>query len=517
MKKPLQYLRFLAIALVCTPVLFGPFCPPGYSLAAGPNASAPPTDPFASALDEKMPGWLSEYNVPGAVVSYIQDGEIVWTKAFGVADRAKGTPMSIDDVFSTASASKALTAWGVMKLVELGRVDLDTPVDEYLKRWHLPSSQFDSSGVTIRRVLSHTAGLSVNGYAGYYPRRFPVPSLMEVLDGQNQGSGAVRIAWEPGAGYHYSGGGYTVLQMVIEDVTGERFPDYMKREILTPLGLTQGGWTWTAALKANAATPYGFRGDDVMEYRTFGTLGIGDYIASVPDYAKFIAALVAGPNGEPPGRGVLKPETIALMTTAQPNTGGYGFGYATVPLLDGTGVISHGGASDGWVSWFALAPRQRTGFVFCAACDLAQPIRYNVHDLWVTAALGRESSVDPDWLLPTPNPGAPLIIVLIVVAVVLAAVALVSGRRVFMDARHGRRSWQAKPRLLSKIAVGLWALFAVAWIYFFHTSLPLWLPSSVPDIRWPSEMIWVTAALLLCVSLSIIKLFFPKRSSEGVS
>jgi len=473
-------------------------------------------DPFAAALDEKMPGWLSEYNVPGAVVSYIRDSEVVWTKAFGVADRATGTPMSVDSLFCTGSASKALTAWGVMKLVEQGRVDLDAPADEYLKRWHLPPSEFDSSGVTIRRVLSHTAGLTVNGYAGYYPRRFPVPSLAEVLNGQNQGNGAVQVSWEPGTGYHYSSGGYTVLQMVIEDVTGEPFEDYMKREILVPLGLTQGGWTWTPALKATAATPYGFRGNDVMEYRTFATLGIGDYITSVPDYAKFIAALVAGPNGELPGRGVLKRATIALMTTTQPGSGGYGFGYATETLPDGTDLISHGGASDGWVSWFALAPELGSGFVFCSACDLAQPIRYRVHDLWATVALGKDSGVDPNWLLATSNPGAPLVIILIVVAVALAAVALVSGRRLFMDVRTGRRSWQTKPRLRSRISVGLWAALAVAWIYVFHTSLPMWLPPSVPDIRWPSEMVFVTTALLLCIFISVIKLFFPKRSFADV-
>lgn len=510
--RSLRYLCLFIAAFVCIPVLFIQFSPPGCFLAIAENNTDMPDDPFAVALDEKMPNWLSEYDVLGAVVSYIQDGEVVWTKAFGVADRVKGTPMRTDNVFCTASASKALTAWGVMKLVEQGKIDLDAPVDQYLKRWHLPPSQFDSRAVTIRRILSHTAGLTVNGYAGYYPRRHPLPSLKEVLDGQNQGNGAVQIGWEPGTGYHYSGGGYTVLQMVIEDVTGESFVDYMKGEILAPLGFTQGDWTWTNALKANAATPYGFRGDDVMEYRTFATLGIGNHISSVPDYARFIAMLVTGQNGEPPGRGVLKPETIALMTTTQPSSGGYGFGYTTVPLPDGTKLMSHGGASDGWVSWFALAPEQRNGFVFCAASDLAQPLRYRVHDLWATVALGKDSPVDPDWFLPTPNPGAALIVIPIIVAGVLGIIALLSAWRLLMDIRAGRRRWQAKPRLLSKVSMGLWAVFVIGWIYFFHTPLPLWLPPSVPDIRWPSEMIFTTIALLACIFLSVIKYFFPKQS-----
>lgn len=510
--KSLKWLGFSLIASVGTLALFSQFSSVGYSLATSGNSVEMFNDPFAAALDDKMQGWLSEYDVPGAVVSYIQDGAVAWTKAFGVADRTKEIPMRVDNVFCTASVSKALTAWGVMRLVEQGKIELDAPVDQYLKRWHLPLSQFDSRGVTVRRVLSHTAGLTVNGYAGYYPRRSLLPSLKGVLDGQNQGNGAVQIAWEPGRAYHYSGGGYTVLQMVIEDVTDEPYTDYIKREILTPLGLTQGDWVWTPSLKANAPVPYGFRGDDVMQYRTFATLGIGNYMSAVPDYARFVAAVVLGPNGEPPGRDVLKLETIALMTTTQPNSGGYGLGYATVPLPDGTKLISHGGASDGWVTWFALAPEQRNGFVFAAASDLAQPLRYRVHDLWATIAMGKVSTVNPELLTPTPNPGGILILVPIAIAIVLGIIAVWSAWQLWTEIRIKRRRWQAKPRILSICVVGLWFLFIVIWIYYFYTSLPLPLPPGIPDIRWPQEMIWTTISLFGCVFLSVIKAFFPKQT-----
>lgn len=331
------------------------------------------------------------------------------------------------------------------------------------------------------------------------------------MDGRNQGDGAVYIGWEPGSGYHYSGGGYTVLQMVIENVTGEPYTQYMKREILAPLGLTQGDWVWTPALKALAPTPYGYH-HDVVSYNQFATFGIGNYISSVADYAKFIAAAVPGPNGEPAGRGVLKPETITLMMTTQPNSGGYGFGYATEPFPDGTKLVEHGGASGGWVTIFALAPEQRNGFVFAAACDLAQPLRYSVYDLWATVAMGKASPVKPEWLMPTPVPSAGLLLIPPIIAGVLGIIAIWGLWRLWQDIRSGRRSWQAKPGVISLLIAGLWFLFAVVWIYYFHTSLPLPLPSTFPDIRWPPEMIWTTIALMACISLSIIKIFYRRQA-----
>ena len=466
---------------------------------------------FAAALEESMPLWLVKYNVPGAVVSYIDNGEVTWTKAFGVADRRTGAPMRTDSTFCFASCAKSMTAWGVMHLVEQGQVDLDAPVDQYLKRWHLPPSQYDPGGVTIRRVLSHTAGLTVGGYGGYFARRYPIPSLEQVLDGQNQWNGAVQIAWEPGSGFHYSGGGYTVLQMVIEDVTGEPYAEYVKREILNPVGLTEGDWTWTPALKNGAATPYGFRGDDVMQYRQFATLGIGNYISSVPDFARFIAAGVPGPNGEPVGRGVLKPETVALIMSAQPDGIGYGFGYAVGQFSDGTPVVLHGGASDGWVAFFALAPEQRNGFVFAAASDLAQPLRYSVYELWATVAMGKTAPIKPEALMPTANPDKVSVPVSLILAAVLGAIAVRGAVQLRLEIGSRRRRWQLKLGTLSAITAGFWVLFSAAWVYYFHASLPIWLPPSVPDFRWPQEMIWVTLAMMACIMLGMIKAFYVKK------
>ena len=220
-------------------------------------------DPFAVALEGRMPALLLGYRVPGVVVSYIKNGDVVWTKAFGRANLKTGAPMQPDMVFNHGSNGKVLTAWGIMRLVEEGKVNLDAPANRYLKRWQLRSSKFDANAVTIRRLLSHAAGLSVHGFLDYNQRR-RLPSLVEILEGKNQAemfngevNGPVFIKWEPGSQAHYSGGGFVILQMVIEDVTGESFAAFMYREVTSPLGIPRLQWVWTRQLEDAAPVPYG--------------------------------------------------------------------------------------------------------------------------------------------------------------------------------------------------------------------------------------------------------------------
>lgn len=113
-----------------------------------------------------------------------------------------------------------------MKLVETGAIDLDEPVSRYLSRWQLPETECDNEGVTMRRLLSHTVGLSLHGYPGFHPDE-PLPTLEESLSGATDGAGAVYLVREPGSEWEYSGGGYTLAQLIIEEITGQPFAEYM--------------------------------------------------------------------------------------------------------------------------------------------------------------------------------------------------------------------------------------------------------------------------------------------------
>ncbi|MCR6645848.1 MAG: beta-lactamase family protein [Terricaulis sp.] len=145
-------------------------------------------------------------------------------------------------IFQVASLSKWLTAWGVLKLAEEGRIDLDAPVSHYLTRWQLPASEYDHNEVTVRRLLAHNAGLTDGlGFLGFRPDQ-AIPSLEQELanttDVLPSADGEIRVGAEPGSGWRYSGGGYLILQLMIEDVTGENFDAFMRREIFVPLGMS---------------------------------------------------------------------------------------------------------------------------------------------------------------------------------------------------------------------------------------------------------------------------------------
>jgi CubicO group peptidase (beta-lactamase class C family) len=240
--------------------------------------------------------------------------------------------------------------------------------------------------VTPRRLISHTAGLTVHGFKDY-EQGVPLPSLLEVLEGKNQDDGAVFINWEPGTTNVYSGGGFVIAQMIIEDVSGLPFAEFMRREVAKPLGLSSLEWVWTPELERHAPTPYDEEQKEVG-YRQLASQAIGSEICNVPDFARFVAAAVTGPHNEPPGRGVLKPETISIMLQSQPNvpqsTGlGYGFGFAK-----GEKFPAHSGHNPGWYAVFAISVERRDGFIVASNSFNGSSLNDAVGKLWGKACRG---------------------------------------------------------------------------------------------------------------------------------
>jgi CubicO group peptidase (beta-lactamase class C family) len=340
-------------------------------------------DHFAVALQERMPALLASNKAPGAVVSYIRNGVVAWTKAFGLADVRTSLPMRPNMVFNHGSDGKVLTAWAMMRLVEAGKVELDAPANRYLKRWQIRSTRFDPNGVTPRRLISHTAGLTVHGFKDY-ERGVPLPSLAEMLEGKNQDDGVVFINWEPGTTNVYSGGGFVIAQMIIEDVSGEPFAEFMRREVAKPLGLSSLEWVWTPRLQRRAPTPYDEEQKDVG-YRQLASQAIGSEICTLPDFARFVAAAVVGPHNEPPGRGVLKPETISIMLQTQPNvqpSGGLGYGIGSGR---GEKFLVHSGGNPGWSAFFLISVERRDGFVIASNSSRGGAVNDAVTKLWAKA------------------------------------------------------------------------------------------------------------------------------------
>lgn len=255
-----------------------------------------------------------------AALILIQKGEVVAAHPFGIANAAKKIPVEIDrTLYQMASVSKMVTAWGIMKLVEDGMIALDKPANQYLKRWQFPMSQY-SNKVTIRHLLSHTGGLDdLFGYAGFLPSE-SIQSLEESLtltkDSTSGKSRGVTVAREPGQNWLYSGGGYTVLQLLIEEVTQQSFSDYMEKAILKPLGMEKSSFDWEAIAASGRIDKLATSFDEELQpspHRRYTATAAASLYATPQDMARFIQAYSRKNL-------VLKQQTLKQMMQPQPGT-----------------------------------------------------------------------------------------------------------------------------------------------------------------------------------------------------
>ena len=203
------------------------------ALAFATGSSKPRDD-----LDTFVMTQMARRHIPGLSLAVVQDGRIVAVRAYGVTDTSGGKTVDTTTLFQAGSISKSVSALGALHLVEQHRLYLDTDVNATLKTWKVPPSQFTSTKpVTLRGLLSHTAGLTVHGFPGYAIDA-PKPTLVQVLDSSGPTNTApIRVEAEPGSRWNYSGGGYTIMQQMILDVTGKTFPDFMRVTVLAPLGM----------------------------------------------------------------------------------------------------------------------------------------------------------------------------------------------------------------------------------------------------------------------------------------
>ncbi len=243
---------------------------------------------------------MVELNVPGVSIAVIHDGHIEWARGFGVASEA-GPQVTANTLFQAASISKPVFALGVLHLVDAGKVKLDTSVSEYLRSWKLPENEFTAkSPVTLRRLLSHSAGTTVHGFPGYASNA-PVPTLVQLLDGIAPANTApVRVDIASGSRYRYSGGGYEVAQQVVMDVTQMPLPKLMQEIVLGPLGMNQS--TFEQPLprerRSRVAQPHRRDGQPVAggphTYPEMAAAGLWTTPSDLARYALGVQAALAG-------------------------------------------------------------------------------------------------------------------------------------------------------------------------------------------------------------------------------
>jgi len=294
---------------------------------------------------------LKYHKVPGVGVAIIENGKVIWAKGYGTKEAGKIDPVDADTVFSAGSVSKIINAALILRLVKAGKIDLDEDINHYLKRWKVPHAGYaKDKKVTLRAILSHTAGFNQHGFRDFQPDE-ELPALLQTLKGEPPAKhGPIKLLFTPGTKMKYSGGGITISQLLVEDVTGLTYSEAAKYYVFDPLGMTRSSFANPLPVKhGNIAKAHGEGGQPAAlprGWEAMPELAASGLWTSANDMAKFIIALLG--KGDV-GKNFL-PEKLRsdMMTRVARSWHGLG------PRLNGKGeerVFHHGGANNSYRAW----------------------------------------------------------------------------------------------------------------------------------------------------------------------
>lgn len=339
----------------------------GIAAHAGPlNAQrAPVTLPAAAIteLDTAIAAELGKASVPGASVAIVWKGAVVYSKGFGFADLEARAPATERTAFRTASVAKPLTATGLMRLVEAGKIDLDTPIQRYC-----PAFPEKSWPVTARQILGHQAGIrhyKKPGESSGTTHYFTIEDSLALFKNDP-------LEFEPGTKYLYSTYGYSVLGCAIEGASGLPYETYMRDDVFTPAGMTRTRLDRLWEIVPDRARGYQLLTADALKtlppaVQSFAKAGAiyngplhdtsmkiagGGLLSTAEDLARFGSAVQSG--------SVLKRETVERMwldgKTRDGAATGYGLGWGVTPAQEGIRRLTHSGNQVGAASVLHVLP-----------------------------------------------------------------------------------------------------------------------------------------------------------------
>ena len=305
---------------------------------------------------------MGALNIQSVSLALIDQDRIAFTRAYG----AGVTP---ETLYQAASLSKFVSAVGAMRLIDDERLKLDGDVNDTLISWKVPTNGFDKDHpVTLRGLLSMTAGIGVPGFLGYEIDA-PLPNLTQILYGvPPANSPPVTVTFEPGSAYHYSGGGYEIAEALMIDATKTPFPELMADLVLKPAGMDRSTFAQPlpADLIGDAAGGHYADGKNLPGgYHVFPEHAAAGLWSTPTDLAKLLLVIGRAWRGE--SRLFLKPETARQMMTRL-NGGPYGLG-AAVGEADGSLVLMKRGQNVGYQAYLVLLPAEGKGMVVMTNSD----------------------------------------------------------------------------------------------------------------------------------------------------
>lgn len=296
---------------------------------------------------------MAENNLASISVAVAKDGKIIWEESLGWADREKAIPATPHTMYSLASISKPITATGLMTLVEQGKIDLDKPANEYLGPGKLTGLAGDASGATVRRVMSHTAGLPLH-YQFYY-----AGNAYSALSNDETIARYGILVNPPGDVYNYSNLGYGIIDHIIARVSGSGYADFMRSRVFLPLGLTRTTVGIAPELEPYTAQRYDAN-HRLLPFYDFDHRGGSAVYSSAHDLVRF--GMFALKNHLPDQKAVLKDETIDLMQRPV-SPAPYGLGWIITGDDLGFRRVAHTGGMPGVRTILNLFPTENLAVV----------------------------------------------------------------------------------------------------------------------------------------------------------
>jgi len=287
------------------------------------------------------------YKVPGVSIAIIDNGEIQWVKGFGHLTTDNKRVINERTLFQAASISKPVSAMGALKLVEEKKVSLNNSVNEYLKEWKILDNEFtEKEKVTLKRLLSHSAGLTVHGFRGY-AKGEEVPNIVQILNGEKPAnSDYIQPYTTPGVEFKYSGGGYTVVQKLITDISNTSFEIFMDQTVLKKLRMNSSTFAQPISNMDSSNVSVGHkRSGDVVKgnWHTYPEMAAAGLWTTPTDLAKFVIEIQKSLNAN--SNKILSKELAEKMTTRDFKN--YGLGFAVEGKGDSIRFV-HGGANEGF-------------------------------------------------------------------------------------------------------------------------------------------------------------------------
>ena len=305
---------------------------------------------ISARLERAIPRLLDEGVVPGLSIALIQKGQLAWHRGFGVKNAQTKEPVTANTTFEAASLSKPVFAYAVLKLVDAGKLDLDTPLQRYLPGNYAVGNDARLAQITARHVLSHTPG-------------FP---------NWRRPGGPLTIHFTPGERFSYSGEGFVYLAKVVEHITGEQFNDFMKRMVFDPLGMPDSSYVWRDSYDTQHSFPHSATGNPVGQNKSNQPNAAASLRTTAQDYGRFLLALLHGTGLKPATRRQMFTPQIKLSESGTNNTKSapeklspylsWGLGWGLQTTADGL-AFWHWGDNGNTKAYVVVYDKQQLGLV----------------------------------------------------------------------------------------------------------------------------------------------------------